>query len=203
MVASLVTVAACGDGDDDGDTNITFAPGPEQQREEGPVSTSPSVVVNNQINNRVKIINKNYQVQNNNLIIKYKVVNADPVIHQQNVYVSVNCNQIINADINNDQIVDQAEVEQTVGAPVATLTETEGTEYEQTQSIPLDQLPADQEKFIFVVYGADEGVTVPVACNSFSVEQQNVNNAPPVQPAAPAQPDDVLIVDPALPQDMN
>lgn len=199
LIGSMVLAVSCGSDDDDGDTNISIVP-EQQEREEGPVNSGPSVVVNNRVDNDVKIIDKDFMIDRSNLVLKYKVVNADPVIHQQNIYVAVDCSQVINSDINADGMIEQTEVEQSVGTPVASLQEAQGTQYQQTQSVPVSELPPEEEDFVFVVYGAEEGVTVPVACNSFKVQQQNTttNNQPQPEPQPQPQPD-IVIEDPVQP----
>lgn len=181
MITGLVIATGCGSDDDDDGSTVVLIP-ENQQREEGPVRTGPSVVINRQINNTVRVINKNLIVQQNNLVINYEVVNLAPVIHQQYVYAAPSCETASKNDVNLDGIIDQVEFEAIAGSPVLTLPEVEGETIQTQQEIPVSSLPADQEDFIFVVYGAEEGVTIPVVCNSFNVNQVNVTETPEPTP---------------------
>jgi hypothetical protein len=171
VLTSTLLLAGCGGNDGKDDTTVIFVP-EQQQREEGPVPTGPSVVVNNRIDNDVKVIQKNIRVVEKNLIIKYHVVNVDPVIHQQFIYVAVDCSGIHN-DMNGDGMVDQAELEEAVGTPVATLSEGQGTEYETDQQLSVDELPPEQSRFALVVYGSNQSTSIPIICNAFTVNHAN------------------------------
>lgn len=186
IIASTLIVAGCGSDDDD-DSTVIFVP-ENQQREEGPVATGPDIIINNRIDNDVKVINKNIRVENNDLIIRYLVINLDPVVHQQYIYASVNCSAAANNDINGDGVVDQVEFEEAVGQPVAILNEAQGTTLQTQQQFPVTELPPEEENFAFVVYGAEEGVTVPVICNSFNVNKLSSSDTTNNEPQTPAEP---------------
>lgn len=180
MLTSTLLNVSCGDRGKDDNTIILIPDNQLQQRQEGTVPTGPSVVVNNNIDNDVKVINKNIRVVEKNLVIKYRVVNVDPVLHQQFIFAAVDCSGIHN-DVNGDGLVDQAELEEAVGSPVATLAEAQGSDFMTDQRLPVAELPADQTRFALVVFGSNEGTSIPVICNSFTVNHAtHNNNNPPI-----------------------
>jgi hypothetical protein len=174
---SLTLLIACGADDDDGDTTIIVNDTPQLQREEGPVSTSPDVRVNVKVNNRVKIINRAIKVDKDDLVVDCDVEDAEPVVHQQVIYVAPNCSAIQNADVNNNDVVDRNEVETQLGTPIATLEEQEGDNFNVNQRVPLSQLPATAEKFVFVIYGDEnQGINIPIVCMPFQVQIVETDN---------------------------
>lgn len=186
FIASMIVLAGCGsNNDDDDDPTIIFLP-EQQQREEGPVATGPSVIVNNRVDNDVKIINKNIQVVENNLNVRFNVTNVDAVIHQQYIYVAPSC-EVIRNDLNGDNVVDQVELEGAVGTPVVTLEEAQGTTYQTQQQISVADLPLDKERFILVIYGSDEGATYPVICSPFTVSRKSTSTTPTTTTSRPTR----------------
>ncbi len=173
LAASIATLVGCG-ADDDDSTSVVIndgAPEQQQQREEGPVPTSQPIRINQSINNEVKITETNrIKVEEDELIFECGVEDAEPVVHQQFIYVAPNCNAIQDVDINANGLIEREEVEQAVGQPVITLEEQQGPVYTVNQSIPVSELPQQAEDFIFVVYGDETGgVNIPIVCMNFQV----------------------------------
>jgi hypothetical protein len=121
MVASLVTMVACGD-DNDGDTNVIVNPDEERQEEQGTYTGQPSVVINNEINNNVRATSR-ARVENDNdqIIIDVDCRRAAPnVVHQQFIHIGVRCPGP-GDDLNNDGYVDWQETQQVVGVKLLSL----------------------------------------------------------------------------------
>lgn len=186
LLGSLSLLLACGSDDDDGDTTIIVNEPPQLQREEGPVTTAPDVRTNVIVNNTVRVTNRNWVVEDDDLVVDCDVQDADPeVVHQQIIYVAPNCSAIQNAEAGDDEVVDRAEVEATIGAPVATLEAREGPSFTVNDRVPLSQLPESAEDFVFVVYSGDQtqGISIPIVCMPFQV--QIVNDSEPTPTPSP------------------
>lgn len=186
LLMSLTLLMACGsDDDDDGNTTVILNDTPQFQREEGPVATQPDVRTNVIVNNTVKVVNRNWVVEDDDLVVDCDVQDADPnVIHQQVIYVAPNCSAIQNAEAGDDQILDRTEVETLTGAPVATLETREGPTFTVNDRVPLSQLPGSSEDFVFVVYSQDnQGINIPIVCMPFQVQVvENTTPTPEPQP---------------------
>lgn len=172
LLMSLTLIIACGSDDDDGDTTVILSDTPQFQREEGPVTTRPDVRVNVKVNNQVKVIERDFVVDDDDLVVGCEVEDAEPqVIHQQIIYVAPNCSAIQNVEAGEDEVIDRSEVETQVGAPIATLEAREGPTFTVNDRVPLSQLPQQAEDFVFVVYSQDvEGVNIPIVCMPFQVQ---------------------------------
>ncbi len=171
LASALAILVGCGADDDDSTSVVINEENPEQQREEGPVDTSQPIRINQSVNNTIKITDTNrIIVDDDDLIFDCGVEDAEPVVHQQFIYVAPNCSAIQNVDVNNNGLIERVEVEQTVGRPVVALEQQQGPDYTINQSIPVSQLPTQVEDFIFVVYGDQTGgVNIPIVCMNFQV----------------------------------
>lgn len=173
LVSVLSVLVACGDDDGD-DTNVTINTDDVPQREEGSASAGGTVIIN-KFDPDIKVVNKNVNVDRdrNFLDVNFNVNRAGPVPHQHVIYPAQSCNVIVNNDSNNDNVIERQEVEQVVGEGAITLNDTQGSDYQFSQSIPLGQLPPDNEQFIIVVYGAELNPTAPVACFPIVIQIDN------------------------------
>ena len=173
LMSFIVIATSCGDGDDD--TSIVINQPEAPEREEGPGTTGGTIVINNNYNPNIKIRNKNVVVDNDRreVLVRFVVRDASPVVHQHVVYPANSCTNIINIDQNGDNVVDRQELEQQVGEPVATLTDAQGSNYDYANSIPLNQLSENRERFIFVLYGTQGNANLPVACFNFVINVEN------------------------------
>lgn len=122
MVASLVTMVACGD-DNEGDTNVIVNPDDEEQQEEqGTYTGQPSIVINNRIDNDVRATSR-ARVDNDNdqVFVDVDCQQAPPnVVHQQIIHIGVRCPGP-GDDSNNDGYVDWQETQQVVGSKLLAL----------------------------------------------------------------------------------
>lgn len=184
VLLSLTLLMACGSDDDDGDTTVILNDTPQFQREEGPVSTQPDVRTNVVVNNTVKVVNRNWVVEEDDLVVDCDVQEAQPdVIHQQVIYVAPNCSAVQNAEAGDDQILDRTEVESQIGTPVASLETREGPTFTVNDRVPLSQLPAQAEDFVFVVYSQDnQGINIPIVCMPFQVQIVENDSSETAQP---------------------
>lgn len=176
LASGLAVLVGCGADDDDSTSVIINDGSPQQQREEGPVATTQPIRINQTVNNRIKVTDTNrIKVEDDELVFDCGVEDAEPVVHQQIIYVAPNCSAIQDADINENGLIEREEVEQKVGRPVVTLEEQQGPVYTVNQNIPVAQLPPQEEKFIFVIYGNQTGVNIPVVCMNFQVAINETN----------------------------
>ena len=175
LVISMVLLASCGGDDDDSTTVVVNPDEPQQQQqeEEGPVSTGPTVVVNNRIVNNVRVVSRRTRIENRRVFLNWQCRNVAPVVHQQFIHISVRCPTLAD-DTNGDGVLDPVEVEQAIGPRVLALdTNIEsgsqesfptGSSYTYNQSIPLGQLrqsvPPGQD-FVVMIHGASENTTLP------------------------------------------
>lgn len=187
LFAGLVGLMGCGD-DNEGDTSITIDRDEEeqQQEQEGPVTTGPTIKINNRIENNITFITRT-RVINNDYNFNWQCTNApDNVIHKQYIHISVRC-PTFSDDTNFDGVVDQAEIEQVVGPRIYALDSNANSEEEETfpstgsytynQSVPLSTLrefvPAGQD-FVVMIYGAPTTTTLPASYSSTSDDPTHI-----------------------------
>ncbi|HLT22591.1 MAG TPA: hypothetical protein VKZ84_04075 [Bacteriovoracaceae bacterium] len=180
VVASLVLVGACGSDDDDS-TNVIVNPDGPQREEEGPISTRPTIIINNKIVNNVRMsVRRTTRIEENNFYMDWQCGNIDPVEHKQYIHAGSRCPTLEN-DLNGDGYLDAVELEQAVGPGLLALDSNPSSEevdsfpagasFEYSTSIPLPLLrriiPATED-FIVVLYGVDPATPLPdtVASNS-------------------------------------
>jgi hypothetical protein len=175
LIMSMAAIVSC--GDDDGDTtNVVVNPDvPENEVElerEGPIATSPTIIINNRLENNVTVINRS-RIVRRTYEIHFVVTRLDPVVHPIYVHIASTCPTLQN-DRNGDGILDQQEVEAVAGAPVLLLDREplvqgnqgfqSGSEINYNQILSLDVfrgiVPVGHD-FIVMVYGVDPSTPLP------------------------------------------
>ncbi|HXH75600.1 MAG TPA: hypothetical protein VNJ08_11575 [Bacteriovoracaceae bacterium] len=187
LVVGMVTIGACGDDGDGDDTTVILSPDNDVEREEAGTA-QPSVVVNNKIDNDVKVVdrtkivnNNDVDIDNDQLDLDWDCVSVDEVEHPQyihvnviNINVEVRCPSVEIDDVNSDGVIDQAEAEAVVGPRRIALDsnpqsqEVEdfpvGSSYTYNEEIPLTKLQqfvAPGQNVAVLIYGADPSTPLP------------------------------------------
>ncbi len=200
MATLIVLVVACGSEDDDS-TNVVVNPDGPQREEEVPISTRPTIIINNKIVYNVRMsVKRTTRIEENNFYMDWQCSNIDPVEHKQYIHAGSKCPTLEN-DLNGDGYLDAVELEQAVGPGLLALDA--NPESEEVDSFPsganfeynrkvavsvLGEFIPDSKNFIVVIYGispltplpetvashSDEDIhsSIPIACKAFEVTEE-------------------------------
>lgn len=183
-VLSLVFVMACGSDDDDSTNVVVNSEGPQREEEEAPVSTRPTIIINNKFETNVRMsVKKTTRIEKNVFFMHWECDNFDPVEHKQYIHAASSCPTLEN-DVNGDGFIDSVELEQAVGPGVLALDsnpENGGDDsfpvgssyvYNASISVPfLRQIIPDRQDFIVVLYGVDPSLELPETVVAHSEEE--------------------------------
>lgn len=190
-LGAVLILGACGD---DGDkTSVVVNPNEPQQQEEeqGTFSGSTPVIINNRIDNNIKVTNR-VRVQGDTVVADVDCQDAPPnVIHQQIIHIGVRCPSALD-DTNADGFVDWQETQAVVGPELISLDQNLGSQensgfpsgqsYRYSRSASLstirNSLPSGEnfnlEGKVLVIYGADPLTRFPATVSSNGSDPVNV-----------------------------